>query len=581
MAPALRIPVALDMDSFKRQTEESASRVGSTLKVIARDFARVNGEIADASLRTANAYGGSWANAIGRVVGAITIKRTALVGAAFAMGGALQAARKQLEEMVEVGEKASRSTVSPEFFQAFTAEARKARVEVETLEQALETAFDRLKPKLDQDWSSWDVGKQKISEAEKKLREFYLELFDKSQRDPGFVQDFENAAGNLEAQIVAVLRGAVELENAGYKLQALDLLESLFPQRLVDNIRQGKTSAQEMLQTVEQMKTTAGQSGGIFSDELVERARETDRQLKVAHDTLTRNLKPAWDGLADVAVTIKGVWVEIVSLLAKAASITQVFSRDAALQQKVQRRAFLEQVLADPSTVPAQRNLRSKELERLNAELADFDRRMAAASDLARSAGIGDVGKEGVTVPLPRPRPAEMPRSVASSERDRFSSAADSIERRIAGLKAEADAIDLGTAAREKARIAAELKTVAEQANIAAGLKNTEVTAEQQATIDKLAGAYGRAAAQMENARSPLATFARESQNLGSQLNRMAADSLRSMTNELTGLVTGTQSASEAFSRMANSIINDLTRIMIQKHITGPLASSFRFGGRS
>jgi hypothetical protein len=78
--------------------------------------------------------------------------------------------------------------------------------------------------------------------------------------------------------------------------------------------------------------------------------------------------------------------------------------------------------------------------------------------------------------------------------RDRFESGIDTIEKRTAALNAEAEAIDLGTIARERAKIVAQLETVAKQANAAAGKGENVVTEEQRKQIEEVANAYGKAA---------------------------------------------------------------------------------------
>lgn len=171
---------------------------------------------------------------------------------------------------------------------------------------------------------------------------------------------------------------------------------------------------------------------------------------------------------------------------------------------------------------------------------------------------------------------SNVPVTATATERDRFERAADQIEKRTAALVAENNAIDQGTAARERAKIAAELLAVAEQTN-----KGEPVTDEQIARINQLAEAYGRAALAIERSHSPLATFARDSANLEKQLNQFAATSLDGLTTALADVVTGTKTLKDAFTALAKSIINDLAKIAIRQAITGPIAGALfgAFGG--
>ena len=58
-----------------------------------------------------------------------------------------------------------------------------------------------------------------------------------------------------------------------------------------------------------------------------------------------------------------------------------------------------------------------------------------------------------------------------------------------------------------------------------------------------------------------------------------AVRGIKSLEDALVGITTGTSSAKDAFRAMASSIVADLTRIAIQKHITGQIAAGM--GGAS
>jgi hypothetical protein len=145
----------------------------------------------------------------------------------------------------------------------------------------------------------------------------------------------------------------------------------------------------------------------------------------------------------------------------------------------------------------------------------------------------------------------------------------------------EVATIDQTATARDRARVVVDLETAAREANRKAGEKNTEVTAKQREQIDRMADAYAKVRAQVEAMHGPLATYARESANLGEQLQHSAVSGLRGMEDALVDVIMGTKSASEAFKSMANAIIADLARILIRKAITGPIAGAIGslFGG--
>ncbi|ULK98840.1 phage tail tape measure C-terminal domain-containing protein [Bradyrhizobium sp. I71] len=164
---------------------------------------------------------------------------------------------------------------------------------------------------------------------------------------------------------------------------------------------------------------------------------------------------------------------------------------------------------------------------------------------------------------------------------DAFEREVEQTKKRIAVQEAETAAIDLGTYARERARKTVELETAAKAANKQAGLDANTVTEAQRVQIDALADAYAKAKAAAEDANGPLLSFARAARDTNAQLQGAGLSGLHSFEDALLGVITGTESAADAFKAMANSIIADLARIAIRQAITGPIAGALGglFGG--
>lgn len=167
----------------------------------------------------------------------------------------------------------------------------------------------------------------------------------------------------------------------------------------------------------------------------------------------------------------------------------------------------------------------------------------------------------------------------AAARRDPFERSTDQIAKRIELMKVEAATIDMTAAAQDRARVVVELETAAKRANEAAGLKNTEVTAEQRKAIEALADGCAKARGELERLNSPLNSFARESANVSLQLEHLAVNSLDRIADDFGDIVAGTKSVEDAFRSMAQSIISELAKIAIKQAVLGPLASLMGGGG--
>ncbi|TAH68256.1 MAG: hypothetical protein EWM45_04800 [Rhodopseudomonas palustris] len=554
--PPLRIPIGLDMTGFKNGMENSKALTSHGTKFIVDQFIEMNSKIGGPVLS------GLTANFSRAAVG-IAGKLALVIGSLKLMGGAVDAVRDQLAGMVSIAEKASAVSVSPEFFQQFIEGAGGAKDKVELFEQALQRSFEALKPVLNPDWSVWDEGITKVSAIETEMRSL-RELFETGQNSSG-LDLFRNANTNDE-RILAVLKFMKQLRDIGQEVAAIDLADKLFGAKFSDQLRTGQKSIDGLIETV-QTKTDT-----MFSNNAVLRAKELDDQLNQAWRTVDQNLQPSLEALDVVGLKIKSAWVEIVKLIGQAAKLlpgAPSSGVDVNATARAQEAQLLNR-LRDSGLTSQQRAGVEEQLRAVQSKLAQ-----AEASQVPQAPAELGIGLSSERIPLPQRRPDDVPKPTATpaaTMRNKFESAADSVEKRIAGLQAEADAINLTAAARDRAKLAAELETVAKQANAAAGLGANVVTAEQRAQIDKLADSYGRVAEKIEQSRSPLATYMREAADLSKQLNTAAASSLETISDSLTDVVMGTKSAADAFRSMASSIIADLARIMIRKAITGLLS---------
>lgn len=169
-------------------------------------------------------------------------------------------------------------------------------------------------------------------------------------------------------------------------------------------------------------------------------------------------------------------------------------------------------------------------------------------------------------------------RAGGAESKDAFERATYAAEKRIAVLRAENAVIGEGSAARERAKLVAELETAAKEKNKEAGLKNTEVTAEQRAEIDRLADSMLKVAQVAEAARGPLATFIRDGQDLNKNFQEAAVSGLRSFEDVLVNIGDKTTTTAEKFRAMTESILKDIGRILIRSAASNLLSGIFGGG---
>lgn len=456
---ALKIPVSANLDAFKKAMNETTSLANGATRKIAQQFLNMNGEIAATAGAAGARWALAWAGKIALVVGAFKI-----------MGDIVGSVRDQIQSMVEIADKAQSTGFSPEFWQNWVAGAKGAKDKIESFEGALQHAFQALKPVLNPDWSVWDDGVKKVTAVEEAMRGM-RELFSTDQDFSGF-QLFKDAK-DQDQQVAAVLTYMKQLKAIGQDVAALDLADKLFGSSFADKVRTNQVSIDTMLDNIRTKSVDA------FDNNLVLRAKEIDDQLKNAWHTIDQNLHPSMETLDSIALSLKSTWADIVDLMAKASKLLNP-NLTGSNTIAVQLAATGEPGLQTPI---------------LNGEVTQDQK---ITPDPARVEITGGTTQ----IPLPRRRPNDIPKpDNQAGGVDRFGTSADSAERRIAALQAEAAAVDLGTAAREKSRLAAQLETLAKQANAAAGLGENVVTQQQRDRINEVADAYGKAAQGLEKAK--------------------------------------------------------------------------------
>ena len=514
VAPAQRAVASLAQSITQSMASVSAGAIGA---------ARGYDMFASAALRTVAIAGG-------------------VAAAWFVVSSAVEGVRKQLEDMVEVGEKADKAGVGAGFFQAFTQGLADTKQGAEDLEKALNKAREAARGGL--------VG------TVEQLNASYFKGGDESTG----VGAFRNASSQ-EERIRAILVLMQDLKRAGAELAALELGEKVFGRDFADKIREGKTSIDGLLRTLDEKLGTGGAGLEFFSEHNVRHARELNDRLTDAWQTIDRNLKPSWDSLTTTTLGLKSLWVQIVELIARASNVT---SPEAALERARARRAEVERELATGTptdngfggALPGgtrgfrRRTQLEQERDQLNRDLARSDT-ATYGSEFSQHPGYP------VDVPggqLPRPRP-----QIPKDESGGGAFSLDQIERFISTMErardiTQAELDNLGKSNVERAKAIA--LAAAEAAARSAG---RELTDAEKARIEQLAEAHSRLNDKLKDQKQKLQENAEMVRHFG----QAGVDALGDMIFE-----------AKSFNDVLDGLMKMLGRAILQAMVlgTGPLA---------
>lgn len=566
--PSLDIPIGSpDLQAFKSKMTEASSHVGTVSRQIAKQALGMNDAIKTGLMASASSM------ALG-VMGRIAV----IVGMVKIVGGAVSAVSDQLQRMVDIADKSANTGFSPEMWQSWVSGAKGAQEKIGQFEGALQNAFQALKPVLNPDWSVWDDGLKKVTAVERAMLGM-RELFTEGQDYSGV--DMFRSAKTQDEQLAAALTYMKQLQAIGRDVAAWDLAEKLFGSAFADKIRTNQISIDELLENIRTKSPDA------FSTEIVLRAKELDTQLKNAWHTIDQNLHPSMEALDSIALSLKSVWVDIVELMAKASKLlnpTFTGSNSLAVQLSATGEPGLQTPILD-----------------------------GTVSNESRPRVEIDTTPASDAVPMPRRRPTDAPAPPKQEAGgvDRFETSAEGIERRIAALRAEAQTLDLSSSARDRARVAAQLQTVAMQANAAAGLGANVVTDAQRKRIEEVADAYGKASEAIARAKvAGTIGFGRETAfltsedvaianqlkdiypNVATAMASVEAQAMRNneamrglsgtisseLTSSITDLASNNKSLGDSFIDMSKVVVRAINEMLVKLLIVQPLMRGLQGG---
>lgn len=299
----------------------------------------------------------------------------------------------------------------------------------------------------------------------------------------------------------------------------------------------------------------AQNAGAVIDKETVQRAKDFD----VAWTRAIVKFKAGMvDGLSELSRAFGEFWNDLIDDVPGGN-----FLRDAFAKWAGGLRGMSLPELEDALQRSVEQGVGNIEIDRIQAEI---DRRL---------------GKEPLKVTV-TPEVAG-PETVIPKDKQKnpFDSAVFEANKRIAALDAETASIGLNSAERERNKLVAVLQEAAIKANTEAGYQSATVTDVQRAKIERLGDAMAAAAQRAHDSHEALMRFAVEGGDFVRQFDSVAISTFGNFENAFAGIITGTKDAKAAFSDMATSILNDLTKMMVRMMITAPLASALggAFGG--
>ncbi|MBY0298563.1 MAG: hypothetical protein K2X71_21410 [Methylobacterium sp.] len=470
-----------------------------------------------------------------------------------AMQATAKAAMDALDGVNKIGTESSRLGLSTDFYQRWTNSAHELRVEAKDLTAALEQAHRAFIVVQGTEKANAEGTGGNQSAFERQLRAQVRAGNAPADSVPRFL-----GAATDEDKLRTALEIMDGMYRAGAQIAALDLASKLMPESIVDRLRSGSLEFRDLLRSA----TDLGNLNlVVVKAEEITRAQELKRRLEEAENTLANvgrqfntDLARAGMTLTDAAITWKEILAQGASIALNAFRGMQAAAREfqqggGGLSSGPRAPSIGAQLGAvapgkartGPAPDPAMQDALDKMRGSMNpTTIAAAQRASKSVTDLF----FGDKSK---------PLIAGTPRSSSPSESiDAVESFTRSLEKQVAGLKAEADAFNKSTAEKHRAVQMARAVEVAEQAGI-------KLSDEQIARINKAADAYGHAKDRIADLQQQQQLAAQAAQYFGQALSDSIADAI----------IDG-----QKLSDVLHNLSRQLARMALQGLLTGtgPLA---------
>jgi hypothetical protein len=223
-----------------------------------------------------------------------------------ATSAAVEAARKRLQELVDVGTAARTAGVGSDFFQSWTSHAKELNVEADKLINMLNRA---------REFSTVRLGTQGEATPTSAAHDFLQQHVEAGNIAGGDLQTFD-ANGSQEARLRTILDLMDRLSQEGKRLAALDIGAHFFGPDFEAQMRNGADMTGKMRADLDHMRPPE------WPADMIQKAEAINKQLEQAQRTMEDGWRPVQQDILrwqldelQSAADLKTKFAEIVSVL--------------------------------------------------------------------------------------------------------------------------------------------------------------------------------------------------------------------------------------------------------------------------
>ncbi len=310
--------VGRDVRSISTATANAATADRATLEGVVRAFtgAAAASETAGAGVRASLTATTSTIAGVAAQIPSLNTLLAAFLGFQAAklvfesVGASIEAARKHIQDYVQIGKDAERVGVGTDFFQRATLSADKYGLKVEQVVAALQKAREASEIRIGEgkDGSNTSAIDGRLTQN---VRAGNLTAADKAT--------FDNA-GSQEAKIRAILDLIDKLRASQRDVAAFDLAGKFFGADFERQLRNGVDLTNQLRDTLNSTSTTVAGVRIVGADE-VERANQLDAKAKDIADTFANALAPIQRDISNAVLDTYQAFLSVEAVIARVVQI--------------------------------------------------------------------------------------------------------------------------------------------------------------------------------------------------------------------------------------------------------------------